>query len=325
MRADRLVAILLLMQRRGRVTATEIAGELEVSERTARRDLEALGMAGVPVYAQPGRNGGWFLAGGGKTDLSGLTASEAQALFLVAGPAAGATPEVRAALRKLMRALPTPLQHGAEQASKAVLVDPASWGRPARVRATPVYLEEVQRAVIEGNELTLGYVARDQSPSTRRVGPLGLVAKGPAWYLVAETDAGPRSFRVDRITSVKVTGDRVVKPDGFDLADAWRLITDDFARHSAPLCGHALVAVEAIGPLRWMLGARLSIGPADEDARVRVELRGHSTETLASEIAGFAHYLEVTNPPELRHALAKIGHQLTSTYGPVEAGTTGAS
>src|SRR6185503_10992545 len=100
------VAILLMLQARGQVTAAEMAAELEVSERTARRDLEALGMAGVPVYARQGRNGGWQLAGGGRTDLSGLNAAEARALFLVAGPSSAATPELKAALRKLVRALP---------------------------------------------------------------------------------------------------------------------------------------------------------------------------------------------------------------------------
>src|SRR5512146_1994143 len=100
MRADRLVAILLMLPTRGHGTAAEVAAELEVSERTARRDLDALGVAGLPVYSMQGRNGGWRLAGGGKTDLSGLNAAEAQALFLLAGPRA-TTPELRAALRKL--------------------------------------------------------------------------------------------------------------------------------------------------------------------------------------------------------------------------------
>src|SRR5436305_12318185 len=106
-RADRLVAILLLLQARGQITASEVAEELEVSERTARRDLEALGMAGLPIYSLQGRNGGWRLAGGGRTDLSGLTAGEARALFLVAGPtaaSASATPQGKAALRTLVRA-----------------------------------------------------------------------------------------------------------------------------------------------------------------------------------------------------------------------------
>ena len=105
MRADRLVAILLMLQTRGRVTAAEVATELEISERTARRDLDALGVAGLPVYSMQGRNGGWRLEGGGRTDLSGLTSAETQALFLLAGPRA-TTPELRAALRKLVRALP---------------------------------------------------------------------------------------------------------------------------------------------------------------------------------------------------------------------------
>src|SRR3954447_4369207 len=106
MRADRLVSVLLVLQRRGRVTAAELADELEVSPRTARRDLEALAMAGVPVYSQAGKGGGWSLVGGARTDLSGLTAAEARTLFLVAGPSSAATPEVKAALRKLVQALP---------------------------------------------------------------------------------------------------------------------------------------------------------------------------------------------------------------------------
>src|SRR3979490_122900 len=106
MRADRLIATLLLMQSRGRVTAGELAGELEVSVATARRDLEALSAGGIPVYPQPGRGGGWSLVGGARTDLSGLTATEAQALFLLAGPGASIAPEVKSALRKLVRALP---------------------------------------------------------------------------------------------------------------------------------------------------------------------------------------------------------------------------
>ncbi len=128
MRADRLVAILLLLQSRGQVTAAEVAAELEVSERTARRDLESLGVAGLPVYSRQGRNGGWQLLGGARTDLSGLNAAEARALFLVAGPSSTATPDVKAALRKLVRALPEPFRVDAEAASVAIVSDPSGWG-----------------------------------------------------------------------------------------------------------------------------------------------------------------------------------------------------
>src|SRR4029077_17641446 len=132
-RADRLVAVLMYLQTRGQVTAAEVAAELEVSERTPRRDLEALVIAGMPVYSKPGRNGGWQLIGGARTDLSGLTAAEARALFLVAGPSP-ASPELKAALRKLVRALPEPFRAEAQAASTAVVVDPNEWGRAQPMR-----------------------------------------------------------------------------------------------------------------------------------------------------------------------------------------------
>src|SRR5689334_14748354 len=134
MRADRLVATLLVLQARGRVTAAELAAELEVSVATARRDLEALSTAGVPVYPQPGRGGGWSLVGGARTDLSGLTSTEARALFLLAGPAAAVAPPIRSALRKLVRALPDTFRADAEAAADSVVVDPAGWGARDRPR-----------------------------------------------------------------------------------------------------------------------------------------------------------------------------------------------
>lgn len=315
MRADRLVAILLLLQQRGQVTAPEIAAELEVSERTARRDLDALGMAGIPVFSMQGRHGGWRLAGGGKTDLSGLTAAEAQALFLVAGPSSVATPDVKAALRKLLRALPEPLRDRAEAASTAVLVDPAGWDRPAATRRTPPHLEAVQRAVIDGEQARLGYIARDRSATTRVVHPLGLAAKGWSWYLVAGTDVGLRTFRVDRITTFDGTGERAVKPDGFDLTEAWRLITDEVDRKRAPVLARASVAPDMVRTLRMVLGNRLGIGPSGTGGRVQVEVRGHSIRSLAAEIAGFGAVVRVLDPPELRAALATIGSELLATYG----------
>ena len=152
MRADRLVATLLFLQSRGRATVAEVALELEVSPRTARRDLEALAMAGVPVYSQAGRGGGWSLVGGARTDLSGLNAAEARALFLVAGPGA-ATPEVKAALRKLVRALPETFRATAESAGGAVIIDASDWDRlPVD---PPAHLAALQQAVVDGVQIRL--------------------------------------------------------------------------------------------------------------------------------------------------------------------------
>ncbi|HEY1635965.1 MAG TPA: YafY family protein [Acidimicrobiales bacterium] len=315
MRADRLVAILLLLQARGHLTAAEVAEELEISERTARRDLEALGVAGLPIYSQQGRNGGWRLAGGGRTDLSGLTAGEARALFLIAGPStASATPQVKAALRKLVRALPEPLRSGAEAASAAVVVDPGGWDDHVNPRPAPPLLDAVQRAVVEAEQVTLGYVARNREPSTRVVHPLGLAAKGSTWYLVADTDAGLRTFRVDRMTAVEPTGEPVVRPAGFELAQAWRLITDEIEQRRTPVRARALASPDAVQLCRWVLGNRVRIGAAAADGRVEIELRGHHVESLAGEIAGLGGAVEVLDPQELRERLARVGAELTATY-----------
>src|SRR3954471_5179380 len=163
-RADRLIAVLLLLQTRDRVTVAEVARELEVSSRTARRDLEALGVAGVPVYSSAGRGGGWSLIGGARTDLSGLTVDEARALFLAAGPSTGATPGVQAALRKLLAALPAPLREGAEAASSAVVVDPATWGRTPPPE--PEHLGALRQAVLDRRQVVLGYTGRSSAQSS---------------------------------------------------------------------------------------------------------------------------------------------------------------
>jgi predicted DNA-binding transcriptional regulator YafY len=165
-RADRLVAVLLFLQSRGRVTAAEVAAELEISERTARRDLEGLAMAGIPVYSQPGRGGGWSLVGGARTDLSGLTAAEARTLFLVAGPSASATPQIKAALRKLVRALPEPMRAEAEAAASAVMIDPTTWDRTSV--PTPTHLEVLQQAVVDGVQVRIVYRGRDAPSASGR-------------------------------------------------------------------------------------------------------------------------------------------------------------
>src|SRR6478609_1712071 len=172
MRADRLVATLLFLQSRGRVTAAEVAAELEVSVKTARRDLEALSIAGIPVYSQPGRNGGWQLIGGARTDLSGLTAAEARTLFLVAGPSAAVTPDARAALRKLVKALPETFRADAEAAASAIVLDAAHWGTSAP--PPPRHLDVLQHAVIDGLQVRLGYTDRRRASTERIVHPLGL-------------------------------------------------------------------------------------------------------------------------------------------------------
>jgi predicted DNA-binding transcriptional regulator YafY len=314
-RADRLVAILLLLQTRGQVTAAEVAVELEVSERTARRDLDALSVAGLPIYSRQGRNGGWQLLGGGTTDLSGLNAAEARALFLVAGPSSSATPQVKAALRKLVRALPEPFRLEAQAASGAVVVDPTAWGSNAPERPTPPHLEALQQAVIQGEQVVLDYVAGNRATSTRVVHPLGLASKGTAWYLVANTEAGMRTFRVDRVTGVAANGEPVHRPPDFDLAAAWRLATERFDESWASARARGLAAADAVPLLRQILGNRMRIGPTTADGRVEIEAGAPTYRALAGQLAGLGSMVEVLDPPEVRALLAEVGTELTALYG----------
>ena len=315
MRADRLVAILLLLQQREQVTAAEVAAELEVSERTARRDLDALAMAGVPVYSVRGRGGGWRLVGGARTDLSGLTASEARALFLVAGPASTATPTVKAALRKLVQALPEPFRDEAEAAASSVLIDAAQWGSSQPQPRPAPYLDELQEAVIRGVQVRLGYIDRQGAESDRTVHPLGVVAKGSTWYLVSVTEAGRRTFRVDRVSAVTMTDDPVQRPEGFDLAESWREIADEVDRKRTPLEAHGLCARDGLGLLRAVLGGRLEVGGTAPDGRIEVVVRGQHEYAVAGEIAGLVEWLEITSPQGVRDHLAQIGHALADRYG----------
>ncbi|MFG1802961.1 helix-turn-helix transcriptional regulator [Micromonospora carbonacea] len=314
-RADRLMAILLLLQQREQVTAAEVARELEISERTARRDLDALGMAGVPVYAVQGRGGGWHLVGGARTDLSGLTASEARALFLVAGPASTATPAVKAALRKLRRALPEPFRVQAEAAASSLVMDPQRWGSSRAEPRPPRFLDELQDAVIRGVQVRLGYVDRDRAETERTVHPLGIVAKGPSWYLVANTGTGRRTFRIDRVSSVDPTVDPVHRPADFDLAESWREIADEVERRRTPVAARATCAPHGIGVLRMGFGARLEVGGATTDGRIEVVIRGNDEHKLAGELAGLVEWIEVTGPAGVRAYLASIGNTLVERYG----------
>ena len=253
--------------------------------------------------------------GGARTDLSGLTASEARALFLVAGPASAGSPAVKAALRKLVRALPEPFRMQAEAAASSMIVDPRRWGAAPVRHRPPRFLDEVQDAVIRGVQVRLGYVDRTGTETSRTVHPLGIVAKGPTWYLVADTEAGRRTFRVDRVSSVQPTDDPVHRPEDFDLAESWREISDEVDRKRTPLEIEALCEPDGIGLLRMMLGGRLEVGGARTDGRIEVVIRGHDEYALAGELAGLVGWLDVTGPPGVRNHLASIGGALTARYG----------
>ncbi|WP_188197647.1 helix-turn-helix transcriptional regulator [Nonomuraea sp. SYSU D8015] len=312
MRADRLVAALLLLQARGRVTAAELAEELEISVATARRDLEALSSAGIPVYPQPGRGGGWQLVGGARTDLSGLTAAEARALFLLLGPATTAAPPLTSALRKLMRALPATFRADAEVAARAVVSDAVRWGEVGR--ELPALVEELQGAVVGRRKVRLAYTGRGGRSTERLVDPLGLVDKDGVWYLLAGTEAGRRTFRVDRVAEAVVTDLPAERPDDFDLSAEWERVVDEVEQRRSLVSAVVLIEDRHVRVLRDQFGRHSEVLGEEADGRVRLRVAAPMALSIAEHLAGWGARVEVVEPEPVRAELARIGAELVARY-----------
>jgi predicted DNA-binding transcriptional regulator YafY len=313
MRADRLVATLLLMQARGRVTAAELADELEVSVATARRDLEALSTAGIPVYPQPGRGGGWSLVGGARTDLSGLSAAEAQALFLLAGPAASIAPDAKSALRKLVRALPDTFRADAEAAASAVVVDPSRWGEHDRQR--PPMVEKLQTAVIRRLKVRLTYAKRVGDQSERLVDPWGMVDKDDIWYLVAGTENGQRTFRVDRVVDAVITDLAAERPADFQLSQAWDQVVAEVEQRRSTTSATVLISTRFLPILRNHFGRHCEVVEPADQQRMRVRVTAPTPRDIARNLAGWGSLVEVEESDPVQAELARIGAELVERYG----------
>jgi len=227
-RADRLVAIVLLLQVHGQRTAGQLAGALEASERTIRRDLDALSGAGVPVYAQRGRGGGWALLSGHRIDLSGLTAGEARSLVLAAAGAPGQE-GVDAALRKVLAALPAAVRDQVTAARASTHIDGTGWSRRPDLERSEdsrsgVILGRLRQSLDRGVQVDLSYARPGAGSSWRRVHPHGLVVKRGTWYRVATAPSGLRIYRVSRVEAIEPTDEPASQPEGFNLRATWEAL-----------------------------------------------------------------------------------------------------
>ncbi len=308
MRADRLVATLLTLQARGRVTAAQLADELEVSVATARRDLEALSAAGIPVYPQAGRGGGWQLLGGARTDLSGLSAGEARALFLLVGPAASVDPEAKAALRKLVRALPETFRTDAQAAADAIVIDPGEWGRPQT--EPPKLLPLLESAIVDRLRVRIRYAAWNREPAERLVEPWGLVRKHEHWYLLGAVDGAERTYRVDRMLTATITDEPASRPDDLDLVDLWERVTVEVDRRRAAASATIVADAGIVPLLRTQFGQRAVEEATVDPMRSRVRVTAPTEQLLARGLAGWAEYVEVIEPVSLRDELHRLGTAL---------------
>lgn len=307
------MTILLLLQTRGRMTAAQLAAELEVSVRTVYRDVEALGAAGVPLYGDAGHAGGYRLLDGYRTRLTGLTAEEAEALFLsgVPGPAAqlGLGPVLAAAQLKVRAALPAELRAHADRISGRFHLDAPGWYTEAGAHETSA-LPAVADAVWNSRVLRVVYRRwREPTDVERRLEPYGLVLKAGRWYVVA--GPGPRTYRVDQILELTPSQEEFTRPADFDLAAYWARYQRGFHER---LYRDAPQAVVRIAPGVTLARAAPPEGPADEDGWTTVTVPIESVEHATAEFLRLGAGVEVLRPAALRARIARTVAELAARY-----------
>ena len=318
MRADRLLSIVLLLQAHHQMTSRDLAARLEVSERTIHRDMEALSGAGIPVVAARGSGGGWSLLGEYRTDLTGLTETEIQSLF-VTKPAkllADLRLEKAAdgALLKLLACLPATFRQGVDRARQRIHVDVSGWSR--REEAVP-FLPVLQEALWLEREVRIAYERGEHGETVERViAPCGLVAKGSVWYLVGAIDGHVRSYRVSRIAQAEVLNEHAVIPGDFDLVQYWEQSSSAF-KANVPKYVATFWVSPAVWQRLWFAGRFARVTETQEvDARGwRKAVVGFDVEEMACEYAvSFGPYLEVIEPASLREKVITMAQATLEFY-----------
>jgi predicted DNA-binding transcriptional regulator YafY len=307
MRADRLLAILLLLQEHGRLSARRLAERLEVSERTVHRDMEALAMAGVPVWAQTGRHGGWELAEGYRTDLTGLSEGELRSLVLAGASShlrhLGVGEDLDRAVTKVLASLPETRRAAARSAGSYLYVDPAGWRRSDD--AVP-WLPALDEALRRARRVRIRYERTgDQATVDRTVDPLGLVVQGSTWYLLAGVDGGTRTYRVSRLRDVVLLDEPADRPADLDLAATWQAGREAFRRALPQATWTMRVSPQAIGRVRfgWRFASVVEELPADEDGWVTVRCRADGLPVAIECTLGLGPDVVALEPPELVEAV----------------------
>ncbi|MEV7524935.1 WYL domain-containing protein [Streptomyces sp. NPDC091371] len=325
MKSSRLLSMLLLLQTRGRMTAAELARELEVSVRTVYRDAEALAAAGVPLYGDAGHSGGYQLLAGYRTRLTGLSSGEAEALFLAGmpGPAAelGLGRALSAAQLKLRAALPPELRAQADRMRLRFHLDAPGWY--AEHEEAP-HLGRVADAVWRGRVIEVRYRRwKEPREVDRRLAPYGLVLKAGRWYLVAGPAGaaqrpGPRTYRVDQILRVAETGEVAELPEGFDLAEHWRRAQADFHERLHPEEALVRLSARAAAQLTGAQARALAAnGEPDPELPgwTRAVLPIESEPHAQAQFLALAEDAEVLAPPALRARIKASLAAMAARYG----------
>ena len=320
MRADRLVSLVLLLRRHGRLTAAALAAELEVTTRTVKRDIEALSAAGVPVYSERGRNGGFALLPGFRTELTGLNHDEALAL-LVAGSRRGAQvfglgSSLASAVLKVVDALPASYRATASDAARRLLVDPETdlLSRRLVVEEAPDgVLTEVRRAVFAGHRLRIHYAAVDRAPQWRTVDPIGLVTVRGQGYLLATRSGADRTYRLSRVLAAEELAEPAQRPDRIDLERTWRERSTRFRTG-----GDQVTVRVRLDPARWedLVGTALAVRTEEAEVDGRLQLEATFQDARHAEWAlwQLSTDAEVLTPRWLRTSLRDRAAAIVGCY-----------
>jgi len=320
MRADRLLSLTMLLQTRGRLTARQLASELDVSERTIYRDVVALNAAGIPIYTEDGHGGGICLVESYRTDLTGLRPEEAQALSMLNIPEPlvrlGVGQELKAALLKLSAAVPPGVREKQAQAHQRIHLDAAWWFQPEE--PTP-YLQTIQQAIWQDRLLQITFRGDFDTLIEQIVAPYGLVAKASIWYLVFSREGRMRARRVSRIVSAVLQPQSFERPPGFDLAAFWQKWCANYENDRPRYDVHALVLLSLVAHLAPLLRENqsdtLETPPAvRREGWQAVTLTFENFEAARTSILGFGGAIEVLEPLALRRSVADFSQQTRSLY-----------
>ncbi|MGP3635544.1 helix-turn-helix transcriptional regulator [Streptomyces sp. 24-1644] len=321
MRADRLVSLVLLLRQRGRLTADTLARELEVSTRTVLRDIEALSSAGVPVYAERGRHGGFALLPGFRTELTGLNHDEALAL-LTAGSGrgkqvSGLGSALASAMRKVVDALPENHRASASDAAQRYLVEPETDLLSRRLVSEEVpdaTMTEVRRAVLAGHKLRILYAATGQAPQWRTVDPIGLVAVRDRGYLLATRSGADRTYRLSRVSAAEELPETAQRPNRVDLDRIWRERSAQFLSG-----GDHLTVLVRVNPARRedLLDTALAVRAEEPDADgwLRLEVTFQDSRHAEWALWQLSTDAEALAPQALRTSLRNRAAAIATRYG----------
>lgn len=318
MRADRLVSLVLLLRQRGQVSATTLARELEVSTRTVLRDIEALSAAGVPVYAERGRNGGFALLPGFRTELTGLTTDEALALLATSarGEVFGLGSALASALRKVVDAIPEAHRDTASTAAQRILIDPETDLLARRLvpdNVPDATMRAVRQAVVDGYKLRLQYATGDQGPSWRTIDPIGLVTVRDRSYLLATKAGDDRTYRLSRILVADVLPEPADRPEQVDLQAIWRERSARFRTG-----GEQVRVVARVKPTRRdaVVGTALSVlaESTDPDGWLRLDLTFQDARHAEWALWQLTSDAEALSPPSVRARLRDRAVAIAARY-----------